>query len=115
MIRIAFIMVLGLLVSCRTPKTVVEDPKTETGKETPVLPGNEQQTYYLGEVQVLDCGSVIHVSAGEKKRIFAPVNLESKFHVDKLRLKLTFKVLPEKAITCSEFPAIEIIEAFAVR
>lgn len=115
MIRIAFILILGLFASCHTPKTVVEEPAIEPGKETPTPPENAQQTYYLGEVQLLDCGPVIHVSTGGKRPIFAPVNLDPKLHVDKLRLKLTFKILPEQGVACKEFSAIEITEAFAVR
>lgn len=114
MIRILLIAMLGLLAACHTPKTVAEEPM-EPGKETPTPPENQQETYHLGEVQLLDCGPVIHVSTGEKKAVFAPSNLDPKFHVEGLRLKLTFKILPEKGIACKEFSAIEIVEAFAVR
>lgn len=117
MIRIAaLIMILGWTVSCRTSKEITpEQPKPETSKETSQTNGPVTETYYLGEVQLLDCGAVIQVSSGESKSICSPVNLDPKFRVDKLRLKLKYKVLDEKATTCSEFTAIEVIEAFAVR
>lgn len=109
MIRIALIMILGLMVSCHTPKPVSEESKTT---QTPDL---NQENYYLGEVQILDCGTVIQISSGETKYSYAPTNLDPKFQVDKLRLKLKFKVLEERGTTCSEFRAIEIKESFAVR
>ncbi len=102
-------MILGLMVSCHTPKLVSEESKTT---QTPDL---NQENYYLGEVQILDCGIVIQISFGETKYSYTPTNLDPKFQVDKLRLKLKFKVLDERGTTCSEFRAIEIKEAFAVR
>ncbi|WP_294678622.1 hypothetical protein [uncultured Fluviicola sp.] len=115
---VILIVVLGSLVSCRSTKDLpAEQPKSGTQNETvkPNGNGSYNETYYLGEVQLLDCGPVVQVSAGEKKTVFSPVNLDQKFRIDKLRLKLKFKVLDEKATTCSEFLAIEIEEAFAVR
>ncbi len=118
--RIAGILILGLMVSCHTPKkTANEQPKTETGKETPNTAEQANEMYYLGEVQLLDCGVIIEVSTGapgaEKKYKFSPTNLDPKLQVDKLRLKLKFKALDERGTGCSEFKAIEIKEAFAVR
>ncbi|TSJ48195.1 hypothetical protein [Fluviicola chungangensis] len=107
---ILFIFVLGFVTSCHPPKEM-----TDPDKETHHTTGETNDTYYLGEVQMLDCGIVIGVLSGESKRKFSPVNLDPKFQVDKLRLKLKFKVLDEKATTCSEFQVIEIKEAFAVR
>ena len=110
------IVVLGSLVSCRSTNDLpAEQPKPGTQNETAEPNGSQNETYYLGEVQLLDCGPVVQVSSGEKKTVFSPVNLDQKFRIDKLRLKLKFKVLDEKATTCSEFLAIEIKEAFAVR
>ncbi len=112
MIRIALILVLGLMVSCHTPKKVVEEqPKVETPQKTDY----SNEGYYLGEVQMLDCGFVIQVFSGETKHKYTPTNLDPKFQVDKLRLKLKFKALDQNATTCSEFQTIEIKEAFAVR
>lgn len=110
---VAFILVFGLTASCQTPKDISagEQPKSDTPKAS----GSENETYYLGEVQLLDCGPVIQISYGESKTICSPVNLDPKFRIDKLRLKLNYKVLDEKATTCSEFIAIEIKEVFAVR
>lgn len=112
--RIAILIVfLGAIASCRPQKDLsAEQPASETQQETN---GSDNETFYLGEVQLLDCGAVIQVSSGEKKTIFSPMNLDQKFRVDKLRLKLKFKALDEKATTCSEFPAIELKEVFAVR
>lgn len=110
------IIVLGSLISCRSTNDLpAEQSKPGTQNETAKPDGSQNETYYLGEVQLLDCGPVVQVSSGEKKTVFSPVNLDQKFRIDKLRLKLKFKVLDEKATTCSEFLAIEIKEAFAVR
>lgn len=118
MIRlIALIFILGSMASCRSSEDLSADDrsKSETQKETSPANGPDNETYYLGEVQLLDCGPVIQITSGETKTIFSPVNLDQKFRVDKLRLKLKWKALDEKATSCSEFPAIEIKEAFAVR
>lgn len=110
------IVVLGSLVSCRSTKDLpAEQPKSGTKNETAKPNESDNENYYLGEVQLLDCGPVVQVSSGEKKTVFSPMNLDQKFRIDKLRLKLKFKVLDEKATTCSEFLAIEIEEVFAVR
>lgn len=110
------ILVLGFVTSCHPPKEITgREVKTDPDKEIDHATGGTNDVYYLGEVQMLDCGIVIQVSSGESKSTFSPVNLDPKFQVDKLRLKLTFKVLDEKATTCSEFQAMEIKEAFAVR
>lgn len=114
MIRIAFLtLILGLIASCHPPKDLpaADQPKPETSQ--PNNPG--AGTYFLGEVQILDCGTVIRVSSGESSFTYSPLNLDPKFHVDKLRLKLKFTQLDKQATTCSEFRAIEILEAFAVR
>lgn len=115
MIRIALIVILGLsVVSCHTTKKVVgEQPKQEV--ETPQTNKHDDEIFYLGEVQILDCGTVIQISSGETNYKYSPINLESKFNVDKLRLKLKFRALDEKGTVCSEFKAIEIKEVFAVR
>lgn len=118
--RVAGIVIFGLMVSCHPPKNLTnEHPKTESDKEAPQKTQNPNDIYYMGEVQLLDCGIVIEVStgasAGEKKYKFSPTNLDPKFQVDKLRLKLKFKVLDERSTGCFEFKAIEIKEAFEVR
>ncbi len=117
MIRLMCVLIAGFLVaSCQTSKkATAEQPKTDPAKETSQTTGAATENYTLGEVQLLDCGAVIQFTSNEKKTICAPTNLDPKFQVDKLRLKLKFKVLDQKATTCSEFPAIEIEEAFAVR
>jgi hypothetical protein len=117
MIRLTCILVVGLIAaSCNTSKnTVVEQSRTESTKETSQTTEPSNEAYLLGEVQFLDCGVVIQVTSGEKKTICVPTNLDPKFQVDKLRLKLRYKVLDQKGTTCSEFPAIEIKEVFAVR
>ena len=118
--RIAGILVFGLMTSCHTPKkTMGEQPKTGTSQETPDTTGQADEMYYLGEVQILDCGIVIEVTTGtpgsEKKYKFSPTNLDPKLQVDKLPLKLKFMALDESGTGCSEFKAIEIKEAFAIR
>lgn len=116
MIRFTLILILGLMASCQTPKkTTEEQPKTSPDKETSQTVEPVTETYYLGEVQILDCGAVIQVASDDSKFIFTPTNLDPKFQVDKMRLKLKFKRLDEKGTTCSEFPTIEIKDAFAVR
>lgn len=115
--RFTCVLILGLIAaSCNTSKNAVSDqPKTEPAKETPQTTEPVNEGYLLGEVQLLDCGAVIQITDGEKKSNCTPTNLDPKFQIDKLRLKLKFKVLDQKATTCSEFPAIEITEVFAVR
>lgn len=114
MIRIALILILGMMLSCRAQKKVVElQPKTESQKETNQLPVSE--VYCLGVVQILDCGVTIQITSGETKSTFSPINLDSKFQVNNLRLKLRFKQVDERASGCMEFQAIEITEVFAVR
>lgn len=114
MIRIALILILGMMLSCRAQKKVVElQPKTESQKETNELPVSE--VYYLGVVQILDCGVTIQIISGDTKSTFSPINLDSKFQVNNLRLKLRFKQVDERASGCMEFQAIEITEVFAVR
>ncbi|WP_343632265.1 hypothetical protein [Fluviicola sp.] len=117
MIRIALLtLVLGLVASCHPPKDVSvaqPQPETKTGNPQPVVTDNG--IYFLGEVQILDCGVVIQVFSGETQHKYSPLNLDPKFHVDKLRLKLKFVELDEQATICSEFRAIDIKEAFAVR
>ena len=115
MIRIVLILMFGVMVSCHTPKKVVDEQVKTQQEDLPQTNEAAVESYYLGEVQVLDCGIVIQVSSGEVKNKYAPTNLDPKFQVDKLRLKLKFKVLDERATTCSEFRAIEITEVFAVR
>lgn len=116
MIRIALIMMLGLLVSCHTSKKAVEDsPKIEPQKETNQAPADKNEIYYLGVVQIMDCGVTIQITSGDTKSTVSPINLDSKFQVNNLRLKLRFKHLDERATGCMEFQAIEITEVFAVR
>lgn len=116
MIRISLIILLGLMVSCHTPKKVVEEqPKTDPEKETNQVPVDKNEVYYLGLVQIMDCGVTIQISSGDTKSTVSPINLDSKFQVNNLRLKLRFKQVDERASGCMEFQAIEIIEVFAVR
>jgi hypothetical protein len=113
MIRIALFLVIGVLVSCNTPKPVVEEqPKTET---VPQTNKHDDEVFYLGEVQILDCGAVIRIYSGETNYQYSPMVLDLKFRIDQQRLKLKFKVLDRNAPECSEFKAIEITEVFAVR
>lgn len=102
------------MVSCHPPKQVSEKTKPQP-EDVNSTNKHSDEAYYLGEVQILDCGPVIQISSGEAKNNYTPTNLEPKFQVDKLRLKLKFKVLDERATACSEFRAIEITEVFAVR
>ncbi|MDF3025785.1 MAG: hypothetical protein K0S23_92 [Fluviicola sp.] len=116
MIRAVLILICGLLVSCRTPEKVSqEQTNTQTEAETPKTIRHSDDAYYLGEVQILDCGPVIQVSHGKNKYSYTPANLDPKFQVDKLRLKLIFKVLDERGTGCSEFRAIEIKEVTEIR
>ena len=117
MMRIVLIVFLTGLTSCGIPKGVAKgrQPENDPNEETHQTTEPVNEAYLLGEVQLLDCGVVIQITSGEKKTICTPTNLDPKFQVDKLRLKLKFKVLDQKATTCSEFPAIEITEVFAVR
>jgi len=112
--RIFLIILFGILVSCSTPRKGVEE-KTVVKPEASQTVSHDDNTYYLGEVQLLDCGVVIQMNYGETNYKYSPVNLDPKFKTDKLRLKLKFKVLDTQATECSEFRAIEITEAFAVR
>lgn len=99
------------MISCHVPKVVAEEEQKVTDQN----PNTGSENYSLGEVQILDCGVVIQISSGETRDKYVPINLDSKFQIDKLRLKLKFKALDEKATVCSEFKAIEITEVFAVR
>jgi len=109
-------MLLGLMVSCHTAKKVVEEqPKVEPEKETNQIPVDKNEIYYLGLVQIMDCGVTIQITSGETKSTVTPTNLDPKFRVNNLRLKLKFKQLDERATGCMEFVAIEILDAFAVR
>ncbi|WP_430406808.1 hypothetical protein [Fluviicola sp.] len=117
MIRIALIGIVGLMiVSCHTPKKMVEEqPKIEPQKETNQVPADKNEVFYLGLVQILDCGVTIQITSGETKNTVSPINLDSKLQVNNLRLKLKFKQVDERASGCMEFQAIEITEVFAVR
>lgn len=116
MIRIALILILGVLVSCQAQKKVAEQqPKIESQKETNQVPADKDAVYYLGVVQILDCGVTIQITSGDTKSTVSPINLDSKFQVNNLRLKLRFKQVDERASGCMEFQAIEITEVFAVR
>lgn len=112
--QIFLIMIVGgLLFSCRTPK---QSSVVEQLKEQQELPLHHDDNYfYLGEVQLLDCGVVLQVNYEKVNYKYSPVNLDPKWKIDKLRLKLKFKVLDQRATECSEFQAIEVTEAFAVR
>lgn len=109
MIRITLIGLLGLMVSCHTPKKV-EEEQSKTAQTT----ADKNAGYYLGVVQILDCGVTIQITSGETKSTLSPTNLDPKFQVDNTRLKLKFKQLDERATGCMEFIAIEILDATVV-
>jgi hypothetical protein len=116
MVRVVLILICGLLVSCRTPqKAAKEQTNTQTEAESPHTIRHSDDAYYLGEVLILDCGPVIQIFPGKTRYNYTPTNLDPKFQVDKLRLKLMFKVLDERGTTCSEFRAIEIKEVIEIR
>jgi hypothetical protein len=115
MVRVVLILIYGLLVSCRASEKVSQErANTRTEAETPPTI-KHSDAYYLGEVLILDCGPVIQISNGKTSYSYTPTNLDPKFQVDKLRLKLIFKVLDERGTTCSEFKAIEIKELIEIR
>jgi hypothetical protein len=120
MIRITLIMLLGLMVSCHTPKKVVEEQQTkvEPEKETPPQEIPDAVYYYLGVIDMTkSCGPTIEISNGTTKKSYYPINLDPKFQINGMRVKLTYRKLSEDrvAIGCKEFEAIEINEIFAVR
>jgi hypothetical protein len=123
MVRITLIIVLGLIVSCKSPKnTVVETISEEkipeivvTEPETPSTDEAPIDTYSLAVVKIWDCGPVIEIYGRNGMQITcSPKNLESRFQVDGLRLKLKFKEIERLDTGCIAVE-IEIIEAFAVR
>jgi hypothetical protein len=69
MVRITLIIVLGLIVSCKSPKnTVVETISEEkipeivvTEPETPSTDEAPIDTYSLAVVKIWDCGPVIEI------------------------------------------------------
>ncbi len=126
MIRIMLFLVLGLMVSCKTPKksaATVEPQNTKHESRIEVVvdeapPANDTVTksYHLGVVRSLDCGFVVDVTIHEGFSLyFNPTNLDSKFEVDGLRLKLKYRRGPEAVWGCTKYGQIEIVEAFAVR
>lgn len=107
MIRIILMLLLGLMVSCHTSKKVVTEQPTASQTD-------KNKGYYLGVVQILDCGVTIQITSGETKSTLSPTNLDPKFQVNNTRLKLKFKQLDERATGCMEFIAIEILDAFVI-
>lgn len=134
MIRIAIFLVLTLLVSCKTPKDNPPVTKTETKTETKERPlvirrnyevveeeapsPNDTVTknYYLGVVRKLDCGYVVDITMPEGFSLyFNPINLDPKFNIDGLRIKLKYRRGRETNWGCTKYGQVEIVEAFIVR
>lgn len=126
MIRIVLFLVLGLMVSCKTPKdsaAVAEPPKTKHESrvevvvdEVPSANDTVTKSYHLAVVRSKNCGFVVDVTISEGFSLyFNPTNLDPKFEVDGLRLKLKYRRGPEAHWGCTKYGQIEIVEAFAVR
>ncbi|WP_300663652.1 hypothetical protein [Fluviicola sp.] len=126
MIRIVLFLVLGLMVSCKSPKNsaaVVEPPKTERKTrveevvdEVPYANDTVTKSYHLGVVRSLNCGYVVDITIHEGFSLyFNPTNLDSKFEVDGLRLKLKYRRGRPATWGCTKYGQIEIVEAFVVR
>lgn len=106
MIRIALITLLGLLFSC---KTVKNNPKNEALKPCERC---------LAVVEITEtCGVLLKVTQSDHSEIYiSPQNLDSKFHKEGLKLKISYTVStqnPNKK--CNKFPFTELTEAYAVR
>ncbi|MNJ86085.1 hypothetical protein D3C87_35710 [compost metagenome] len=129
MIRLALFLVLILAVSCRsaksnadsaaeTPKTA-EKPKIEMEVEEPIVPSPNDtvtKSYYLGVVKKLDCGYAINITLREDFSLYYnPINLDPKFQVDGLRLKLKYRRGQKTTRGCIKYGQVEIVEAFVVR
>lgn len=124
--RIILFLVLGLLFSCKSPKNTVAEttskektPKSVVKVPEPEMPSTDEEapvdSYSLAEVKIWNCGPVIEIYGRNGMQITcSPKNLESRFQIDGLRLKLKYKEI-ERLDTGCQRVAIEIIEAFAVR
>ncbi|MNE23427.1 hypothetical protein D3C87_18810 [compost metagenome] len=106
MIRIAFITILAFLFSC---KTVKNNPQNEALKPCERC---------LAVVEITeDCGVLLKVTQSDNsEKHISPQNLDSKFHKDGLRLKISYAVStqnPDKK--CGKYSLIELTEAYAIR
>ena len=127
MIRIVLVIILGLVVSCKTSKNTGTETKPKENipevtedvskpEETPSTDGATSDPYYLGEVKMKACGIVIQINGRNGMQVTCnPKNLESRFRIDGLRIKLKFKEIPRLDSGCSSNIAIEITDMFPVR
>ncbi|MNU99591.1 hypothetical protein D3C71_897330 [compost metagenome] len=99
-------IVLGLLFSCKTMKN---------NRQNEVLKPCEK---CLAMVEITeDCGVLLKItqSDGSEKHVI-PQNLDSKFHREGLRLKISYATStqnPDKK--CGKYPLVELTEAYAIR
>ncbi len=106
MIRIAFITILAFLFSC---KTVKNNPQNEALKPCERC---------LAVVEITeDCGVLLKVTQSDNsEKHISPQNLDSKFHKEGLRLKISYAAStqnPDKK--CGKYSLVELTEAYAIR
>lgn len=104
--RIALIILLGFLFSC---KTVKNNSQNETLKPCEKC---------LAVVEITEtCGVLLKVTQSDNTEIrISPQNLDSKFHKEGLRLKISYTgTIQHLAKKCNKFPLTELTEAYAIR
>ncbi len=106
MIRITFITLLGFLFSCKTVKNNVQTEALKTCEKC------------LAVVEMTEgCGVLLKVTQSDHSETrISPQNLDSKFHKEGLRLKISYTASTQNSTKkCTQFRLVELTEAYAIR
>lgn len=104
------LMLFGIVfMSCNTTRQLNPPPTLDDSK------------VYLGTIKLGDaCGTLIEINHtdgnGDRKELIRPMNLESKFEIEGLRLKFRYTLNTQKKTkTCNAYICVDLLEQYAVR
>lgn len=106
MSRIVLIILLGFLFSCKTVKNNSQNEALKPCEKC------------LAVVEITErCGVLLKVTQSDNTEIrISPQNLDSKFHKEGLRLKISYTVSTQNPTKkCNKFLLAELTEAYAIR
>lgn len=103
----------GMMQSCRTPKE--QEPISEEVVDHGSEPVNLD--HISGTVRVTDdCGAYIEVIKGDVAHSYYPVNLDSRYQVEGMRLKFAFELSKTKPpVACPNFEPITVSDVTPLR
>lgn len=108
---IVILLFAGMVQSCRTPKEQEEQVVVDHGSEPTTA------VHISGTVRVTDdCGAYIEVIQGDVAHSFYPVNLDSRYQVDGIRLKFQYETSATKPpVACPNFEPITVSDVTPLR